>query len=205
VREPFDDWTLDELIGYYVNYRKQVSPSLNDLLPKEQFRLYGVSTRFPQKLAELVRLDALQPGVYEVVWGTHRIRVLVLSEIPEGEHNAIWNLFSGVQGKVVYGSEQYRRHLTEMSTLVNRLFENYQLEGLVMPYTWEDFRRDIVREYLDRLPPEERVKGLPPEERVKGLSPEERVKGLSPEEIEEIREYLEKLGKNPSRQQPSKN
>ena len=82
-----------------------------------------------------------------------------------------------------------------------------------MPYTWEDFRRDIVREYLDRLPPEERVKGLPPEERVKGLppeervkglSPEERVKGLSPEEIEEIREYLEKL-KSSQHQQPSKN
>jgi len=196
VREPFDDWTLDELIGYYVNYRKQVSSSLNDLLPTDQFRLYGVSTRFPQKLAELVRLDPLQPGVYEVVWGTHRIRVLVLSEIPEDEHNAIWNLFSGVREKVIYGSEQYRRHLTEMSTLINRLFENYQLEGLVMPYTWEDFRRDIVREYLDRLPPEERLKGL---------SPQERVKGLSPEEIEEIRKYLEKLGKNPSRQQPSKN
>jgi len=63
VWEPFDDWTLDELIGYYVNYRKQTSPSLDDLLPKEQFQFYGVSTRFPQKLAELVRLEPLQPGV----------------------------------------------------------------------------------------------------------------------------------------------
>jgi len=140
-------------------------------------------------------LIMFQETVYEVVWGTHRIRVLVLSEMPEGEQNAIWNLFSGVREKVVYGSEQYRRHLTEMSTLINRLFENYQLEGLVMPYTWEDFRRDIVREYLEQLPPEERVKGL---------SPEERVKGLSPEEIEEIWEYLEKL-KSSQHQQPPKN
>ncbi|MBI4750115.1 MAG: hypothetical protein HY774_16640, partial [Acidobacteria bacterium] len=32
LQEPFDDWTLKELTGYYVNYRKQISPSLNDLL-----------------------------------------------------------------------------------------------------------------------------------------------------------------------------
>jgi hypothetical protein len=51
LREPFDDWALKELTGHYVNYRKQVSPSLNQLLPEDEFRLYGVSTRFPQKLS----------------------------------------------------------------------------------------------------------------------------------------------------------
>jgi len=87
IAEPFDDWTLDELIGHYVNYRKQVSPSLDELLPKEQFQLYGVSTRFPQKLAGMVSLEPVQEGVYQVVWGTHPIRLLVLSEMPPAEQH----------------------------------------------------------------------------------------------------------------------
>jgi hypothetical protein len=164
-----------------VNYRKQVSPSLDDLLPPEQFQLYGVSTRFPQKLSEQVGLEKVQAGVYEVAWGVHQIRVLVLSEMPEEEQNAIWNLFSGVREKVVSGAAQYRRRVWEMSTLMNQLFESYQLEGIAMPYTWEDFRRDYTREHLSLLPPEERLQGLSPEERLQGLSPEE------------IKAYLEKL------------
>ena len=55
-QEPLDDWTLDELIGHFVNYRKQVSPVRSALLPKAAFRLYGVSTRFPQQLADQVPL-----------------------------------------------------------------------------------------------------------------------------------------------------
>ena len=51
LREPFDDWSADELIGHFVNYRKQISPSLDKLIPKVDFRLYAVSTRYPRKLA----------------------------------------------------------------------------------------------------------------------------------------------------------
>src|SRR5690348_13236304 len=36
-QETLDDWTLKELTGHYVNYRKQVSPSLQQLLPEEEF------------------------------------------------------------------------------------------------------------------------------------------------------------------------
>src|SRR5579884_1153522 len=41
-------WALLELLGHYVNLRKQVSPSMDerDLLPAEQFGLYAVSARF---------------------------------------------------------------------------------------------------------------------------------------------------------------
>jgi len=39
--EPFDDRALKELTGHYVNYRKQISSSFNDLLPEENFQLYG--------------------------------------------------------------------------------------------------------------------------------------------------------------------
>src|SRR5208282_146040 len=54
--EPLDDWALKELTGHYVNYRKQVSPSLESLLPEEDFRLYAVCSRSPHKLAGAVDL-----------------------------------------------------------------------------------------------------------------------------------------------------
>jgi len=209
-REPLSDWALKELTGHYVNYRKQVSPSLNDLLPTDRFQLYGVSTRFPQKLANQVQMEGIQPGVYEVVWGTHPIRVMVLNEIPEGEQNALWNLFSAVREKVVSAAAHYRQDASDLSSIINDLFENYQLEGLVMPYTMEDYQRDVARRYLDQMSMEERLKGLSiddilrrfpaddilqrfsADEILQRFSADERLKGLSPAEI---RTYLETLEK----------
>ncbi|MBI1928732.1 hypothetical protein HYR99_31365 [Candidatus Poribacteria bacterium] len=183
MQEAFDEWTVDELIGHYVNYRKQASPSLNELLPKESFRLYGVSTRFPQKLADMVRLEPLKPGVYQTVWGTHHIRLIVLSEIPQTEPNALWNLFSAVKEKVNYGATQYRQHATEMSSIINQLFKNYQLEGLVMPYTMEDFRRDFVKEHLSVLSADERLAGLSVDEILQRFSIDEILFRMSMNEI----------------------
>src|SRR5205807_8738060 len=40
-QEALDDWALKELTGHYVNYRKQVSPSLGKLLSEHRFRLYA--------------------------------------------------------------------------------------------------------------------------------------------------------------------
>src|SRR4051812_50067807 len=37
-KDTLDGWALDELVGHYVNYRKQVSPSMQDLLPEGDFR-----------------------------------------------------------------------------------------------------------------------------------------------------------------------
>ncbi len=199
IAEPFDDWTLDELIGHYVNYRKQVSPSLNALLPKEQFQLYGVSTRFPQKLAGMVALEPVQEGVYQVVWGTHPIRLLVLSEMPPAEQNLIWNLFSTVQEKAVYGAVPFKTQSGNMSSIINDLFEYYRLEGLVMPYTMEDYQRDVARRYLSQLTVDEILQQvsvdkilqqLSVDEILQRLPTQERLRGLS---VEEIRAYLEKL------------
>ncbi len=46
-QEALDGWGLNELIGHYVNYRKQASPSMQELLPEADFRLFAVSIRFP--------------------------------------------------------------------------------------------------------------------------------------------------------------
>ncbi len=185
LREPLDGWALKELVGHAVNYRKLVSPSLDDLIPEASIRLFGIAMRFPRKLAEQVKLERCSEGVYEVQWGTDPIRVLVLSEVPETERNAVWNLFSGDADRVQHAAFRYHGRRSEISTILNQLFENYQAEGVTMPYTVDDFMRDVTLEHLKLLPPEERLRGLPPEERLRGLPPEERLRGLSNEEIEE--------------------
>jgi hypothetical protein len=83
----------------------------------------------------------------------------------------------------------------EMSGIVNKLFKRYELEGIAMPYTMEDFRR----EYLAELSPEERLKGLSPDERLEGLSLEDRLRGLSPEEIKAYLKKREQLKKSKRR------
>src|SRR5271169_6775489 len=49
--EALDGWAMKELVGADVAYRKLVSPAPNELLPADQFALYAVAARFPQKLA----------------------------------------------------------------------------------------------------------------------------------------------------------
>jgi hypothetical protein len=180
-QEGLTSWSIDELLGHFVNYRKQVSPRRERLLPMEQFQLYAISTREPAKLRSEVQLQKIQPGVFEAVWGTHRVRILVLSEMPEEPQNAVWELFSAVPARVAAGAKQYRPHTEDISTVMNGLFERYQAEGVVMPYTWEDFRRDYTRDHLQQLTPEERTKGLSLEELLRDRT------------VEEILAYLRQL------------
>ncbi|MGH7454948.1 MAG: hypothetical protein ACRENG_26565, partial [bacterium] len=135
IRQPLNGWALDELIGHYVNYRKQLSPSFKKLLPVEDFRLYAVSTREPEKLATAASWVSLKEGVYEVQWGTQMIRLIVLSQIPKIKRNAIWHLFSGIADKVQYGASQYRWRQKDHSTVIKKLYKHYQVEGITMPYT----------------------------------------------------------------------
>src|SRR5262245_33166649 len=141
-REALDDWALKELTGHYVNYRKQLSPGTRPLLPEGVFRLYAICARYPHNLAGAVPFEEVRQGVYECRRGTDAIRVVVTRELPEAEHNAPLHLFSGSAGRVGYGAEHYQRRSQNTSTLLDRLFEGYQQEGLAMPYTMEDFRRD---------------------------------------------------------------
>jgi hypothetical protein len=140
--------------------------------------------RYPQNLAGQVVLEEVQPGVYRCRRGTDDIRVVVLRRLPQVDHNALWHLFSAVPAQVDYGAHHYRRHSLETSTLLQQLFGEYQGEGIAMPYTMEDFRREYVREHLHQLTPEERLEGLATEEIVKNLSAEEILQRLPREVIE---------------------
>jgi hypothetical protein len=185
-QEALDDWALKELTGHYVNYRKQVSPTLQSLLPEEDFRLYAVCSRYPQSLASAVTWRVVQPGVYECRRGTDLIHVVVAQELPQSENNALLHLLSASPDQVRYGVSHYQQRSADTSTLLGQLFEGYDREGLTVPYTMEDFRRDYVKEHLKDLTLEERLQGLSPEERLEGLSPQQLLELLSPDDIEEF-------------------
>lgn len=198
-QEALDDWALKELTGHYVNYRKQVSPTMRDLLSEDRFRLYALCSRYPSGLAREVTLAKVRTGVYEYLRGTDRIRIIVAGKLTRRDRNAIPYMMSGKDELIRYGAERYRQHSPDSSTLIQQLINKYIEEGVPMPYTMEDFRREVKEKVLRELTPEERLKDLPPEERVKDLSPEERVKDLPAEErlkglsVEEIERYLKKL------------
>ena len=183
LREPLDDWAIKELIGHYVNYRKQVSQSMNHLLPQSHFKLYAVSTRNPQKLKGQVTLTPVSPGVYDVVWGTDTIRLIVLSQIPDGEHNAIWRLFSAQREAVIQARQQYQMHQPDISTIVNDLFQHYQQEKIIMSYTVEDYKKEQVRNNLDLLSADEILARYSADEVLKRYSADDRLKDLTVDDI----------------------
>jgi hypothetical protein len=207
-REALDDWTVRELIGHYVAYRKLVSSSPSDLLPEDRFRLYAVCARFPHNLSGQVPWQERQPGVYDCRWGLDVVRVVVAGQLPLEAHNAPLHLFSAAPDLVGFGQGAYQQRSDQTSRLLQRLFERLETEGFAMSYTMEDFNREYVEEHFPQLTPEERRKilqSLPPEERreilqslapgerreiLQSLPPEQRLAGLS---AQQIRQYLDQL------------
>jgi hypothetical protein len=165
-----DEWAADELIWYFVNYRKQVSPSLKQLLPREDFRLYAVCTR-PEKLAKEAVLTQIKDGVYDLRWGIRDIRLIIISQIAEEKQNAVWLIFSAVRDSVRYGVSHCGR-LHEMSAAISRLLKKYMTERIIeMPYTIENFREEIVEEALGYMTPDDIFKKFPIDELLKRIPP----------------------------------
>ena len=94
-------------------------------------------------------MQHISPGFYDVVWGTDIIRLIVLSKIPDGEHNAIWRLFSAKGEVVLQAFGQYQINQPEISTIVHDLLERYQQEKIDMSYTIQDYQKDYVRDHLN--------------------------------------------------------
>jgi len=176
-QEKLSGWTLNELVGHYVNLRKQVSPSMTeaDLLAEEEFRLFAVSVRFPQQLAGSgVKVELVKEGVYDIRHFTGWIRLVVIDQLSRAEHNAILHLFSTKRELVAYGAQHYRIRSPETSSLLDELFRMFQKELHTMRDALEEFTRETIDRFLKELPLEKRLEGLSPEQRLQGLSPEER-------------------------------
>jgi len=152
----------------------------------------------------------VKPRVWDLRVLSRDIRVLVLSGLPLAQRNAVLAFFTFDAEKVRFALNHYQWQMEDGSTVINQLLDKYSLEGIAMPYTMEQFRKEYVKahlaeldpeEVLSRFAPEDRLKGLEPEEvfasfdpedRLRGLDPEDRLRGLDPKEIEA---YLKKLKK----------
>ncbi|MGB5684615.1 MAG: hypothetical protein WBM35_02295 [Candidatus Electrothrix sp.] len=146
----------------------------NEIYHEDQFQLYGITSRYPKKLfSRQAELTNVQDGVYDIHRGSDDIRLIVLNEISHAKHNAIWHLFSGIPGEVEFAARQYRGKTQEISTVLNSLFDNYNMEGIPVSYTMKDFQRDYVKNHLGLLSPDEVLDRFSPDDRLRGLSPEE--------------------------------
>jgi hypothetical protein len=198
-QEALDGEALDEMVGYAGNFRKQVSPSMQELLPLSEFRRFAVCVRSPRKLAGETALEAVRTGVYRAHHFSGFITVVVVHELPREPHNAMLLLFSAKEDLVAYAAENYQPHSVETNTLLLQLVARYREERIPMPETLEEMTRRTIDEVLNQTPPEELLKRLSPEERLRGLSPEERLRGLSPEELEAFARRMREDAANPPR------
>jgi hypothetical protein len=195
-QETLDEYTLLELIGHFVNYRKRISPSLDALMPISDFRLFAVSIRFPSNLAKKVTLAHVQPGVYDVTGYGITIRVVVVNELPQENQNAMLHLFSAQDKLIRYGQEHYHPHSSGTSTLLLQLLNAYSEDQSMHPKL-EEFERQSLDDILKKLSPEKLRNFLPVEERLKGLSADEMIQALSPEMLEALTRRLESNGSSP--------
>ncbi|WP_061547227.1 hypothetical protein [Cylindrospermopsis raciborskii] len=184
IHESFTVWSLMELIGHYVNYRKQTSKSLSNLLPEEDYKLYGLTTHEPTQLMGKLKWKGVSQGVYDIECIGINVRLIVLSKIPKSANNELWRLFSAraevVEEAISHYQESYRN--SEYSVLMQQLYEFYLKEKLPMTYTLKQFKKDFVISHLRDIPTEEVLKQYSPEEVLKQYSPEE-IKQYSPKDL----------------------
>lgn len=183
-------FSVVELLGYYIDYRKQFKNGKNKL-PPEAFRLYGVATKFPNRLARQVPFRPIQEGVFEIEFEllSFCMRIIVLDSVPKTPNNALWHLFSGVRESAEPLLSSYQCRTRYMNAVLYKVFEFYGWEG-DMPYTVKNFGRDFVREHLHLLSPQEVLSQYKPEERLTGLQTEQCLASFTEEQI---RAYLEQL------------
>jgi len=198
LHEPLDIWSIEELVGHYVNFRKLIGL---EMAAPDDIQLYAVCTRHPRKLEKCLLMRSVRAGVYDLEVLSRPVRVIVLSQVSRAKRNALWALFSNNRESVTYGTRQYKWQRSDWSSTLSYLYQRYQYEGMKMTYTLEDFRKEVLKDNLetfsaeeilshfsleDRLAglrPEDRLAGLRPEDRLAGLRPEDRLAGLRPEDV----------------------
>ncbi|HBI28030.1 MAG TPA: hypothetical protein DDY54_00125 [Deltaproteobacteria bacterium] len=126
--EILDAWALDELMSHYVIYRKKLSVQ-GTRTPEFAFRFYVVSTHHPRKLLQQVTRERKHAGVFDVSWGTYRIRLLVLRDIPEAPTNIPWQIFSDQVERVRSGLQNYHWHREEARSMIHQFAQHYHFGG----------------------------------------------------------------------------
>jgi hypothetical protein len=171
-----------ELVSHGVLYAKQEWDDWEAALPDPaRLRLLAVATHRPAWLKpdEQPGQTCRMPGVYEIQVLQLTIRVIVPREVALIPKNALWHLLSADPERVRYGTEHYHLRNPVLYNMLNDLKETYALEGVEMPYTIEDYKREVARELLKKMSPREIREVLSPRELLEGLS------------LEEIQAYLD--------------
>jgi hypothetical protein len=184
-QEPLNEWALQELVGHYVNYRKQSSPSMQDLSPSSDYKLFGVCARFPQGLTPTVVLTSIRVGVYETSGCGLTVRLIVVAQLPQREQNAMLHLFSARDELLRYGRDHYRPHSRNISTVLYKLLKAFR-EDPNMDKRLIDADREAWEEIRANMTLEERLKGVSAEDLRKLLPVEERLKGLTADELARV-------------------
>ncbi len=72
-------------------------------------------------------------------------------------------MFSTIQPKVKYGIDHYQGKLDEMSSAINQLVFKYRDERIIdMPYTVEDYRKEMEKNVLRSITPKRLFEFFPP-------------------------------------------
>lgn len=125
-RESLTMWSIQELIGYYTGYRKDLRSENDNQLPDEQlFQLYAVTTHYPKTVAEQAHTwkTTDKSGVYWLFVAGLWIQVIVTAQIALAPHNALWNLLSDNVEAVRFGLQFVDADLPELQ----QIKEYYQL------------------------------------------------------------------------------
>jgi hypothetical protein len=110
-QESLTIWTIQELIGHYVSYRKILAVKDQDhtLPDATRFQLYAITTMYPTALATQMGTAwqvTEQSGVYRLIGFGLEITVIVTRQIPPAPHNRPWNLLSHDPKLIRYAVEQ---------------------------------------------------------------------------------------------------
>jgi hypothetical protein len=198
-QETLDDWTLKELTGHYVNYRKQTAVD-GRLQPEEHYHLYAICARSPRELLKSLQYRERHPGVYDIIRGTDTIRVVVAGELALEEQNALLHLFSAAYQRIEYGKETFRLKSKKTSTTVDAIVGSLARGGIAMPYTVDDFQRDLVRE----APAKVRLEGLSAHDILSSIAAQELLAAMSKRDINAFLKQKSSQGAKSSRKKSRK-
>lgn len=177
-----NDFALRELIAHGIGYQKYQETLQKEPFAPKSLTLVMISARYPRALAQKLPFTKLGHGIYSISYGLTPIRLLVTSRMRLVPHNAPLLAVSAEARRIAYAASVLSEETDIARGMLSRALKQYKLEGLDMPYTLEDAKRELIDFYVSEATPEQRLKGLAPEELSKRLSPEQRLKGLAPEQ-----------------------
>jgi hypothetical protein len=176
-------------LAYALLYRAQNQP----LLPPERMHLVVVAPRLTRPYRDELRVLGVtpreeRPGAWALEGGVVSHRTWVLeTEALAGLDHPLLTLFSpeflrrGPQTYTTLRQAGYTQLVVYMAQQIHQ-FDLAGEEFAMQHMGTEDEMRQVLRDLIASLPPEERFAGLAPEERLAGLAPEDRLAGLPPEE-----------------------